>query len=48
MRPGSTVRHVRSRKREAKARERRVDVRFLVGDVLGLARFDERWNTALD
>jgi SAM-dependent methyltransferase len=52
MRPGSTVRHARSRKpkakAQAKARERRVDVRFLVGDVLELARFDERWDAALD
>jgi cyclopropane fatty-acyl-phospholipid synthase-like methyltransferase len=35
-------------KAEAKARERELDVRFLVGDVLELAQFDERWDTVLD
>jgi SAM-dependent methyltransferase len=35
-------------KAEAKARERGVDVRFLVGDVLDLARFGEQWDTVLD
>ena len=35
-------------KAEAKARERRLPVRFVVGDVLELAPFGERWDTVLD
>ena len=35
-------------KAKEKARERRLDARFLVGDVLELERFDERWDTVLD
>ena len=35
-------------KAQAKARERGVDVRFLVGDVVELASFGERWDTVLD
>jgi 2-polyprenyl-3-methyl-5-hydroxy-6-metoxy-1,4-benzoquinol methylase len=35
-------------KAQAKARERGVDVRFVVGDVLELASFGERWDTVLD
>ena len=35
-------------KAQAKARERDVDVRFVVGDVLDLANFGERWDTVLD
>jgi 2-polyprenyl-3-methyl-5-hydroxy-6-metoxy-1,4-benzoquinol methylase len=35
-------------KAQAKARERGVDVRFLVGDVLELSSFGERWDTVLD
>ncbi len=32
----------------AKARERGLDVRFVVGSVLELATLDERWDTVLD
>ena len=35
-------------KAQAKARERGVDVRFVVGDVLELASFGEQWDTVLD
>ena len=35
-------------KAQAKARERGVDVRFVVGDVLDLANFGEHWDTVLD
>jgi 2-polyprenyl-3-methyl-5-hydroxy-6-metoxy-1,4-benzoquinol methylase len=35
-------------KAQAKARERGLDVRFLVGDVLDLASVGERWDTVLD
>lgn len=35
-------------KAQAKARERELDVRFLVGSVLDLAKLDERWDTVLD
>jgi cyclopropane fatty-acyl-phospholipid synthase-like methyltransferase len=35
-------------KAEAKARERGLDARFLVGDVRELAHFGERWDTVLD
>jgi SAM-dependent methyltransferase len=35
-------------KARTKARERGVDVRFLVGDVLELASFGEQWDTVLD
>ncbi len=35
-------------KAQAKARERGLDVRFVVGDVLELASFGERWDTVLD
>jgi 2-polyprenyl-3-methyl-5-hydroxy-6-metoxy-1,4-benzoquinol methylase len=33
---------------KAKARERGLDVRFVVGSVLELATLDERWDTVLD
>src|SRR5437870_2036568 len=33
---------------QAKARERGLDVRFIVGDVLELASFEEQWDTVLD
>lgn len=33
---------------QAKARARGLDVRFIVGDVLELASFEERWDTVLD
>jgi len=35
-------------KAQAKARERGLDVRFVVGDVLELASFGEQWDTVLD
>ena len=35
-------------KAQAKGREQGVDVRFVVGDVLELASFGERWDTVLD
>ncbi|HEX3300232.1 MAG TPA: class I SAM-dependent methyltransferase [Actinomycetota bacterium] len=35
-------------KAEAKARERGIDARFLVGDVLELAQTGEQWDTVLD
>jgi 2-polyprenyl-3-methyl-5-hydroxy-6-metoxy-1,4-benzoquinol methylase len=35
-------------KARAKARERGLDVRFVVGSVLDLAKLDERWDTVLD
>jgi SAM-dependent methyltransferase len=35
-------------KANEKARERGIDVRFVVGDVLELARFGERWDTVID
>ena len=35
-------------KAQAKARERGLDVRFVVGDVLQLASFGEQWDTVLD
>ena len=35
-------------KANEKARERGIDVRFVVGDVLGLAAFGEQWDTVLD
>ena len=35
-------------KANEKARERGIDVRFVVGDVLDLAAFGERWDTVLD
>ena len=35
-------------KAKAKARERGLDVRFVVGSVLEFARLDERWDTVLD
>ena len=35
-------------KAQAKGREQGVDVRFVVGDVLELARFGEQWDTVLD
>jgi cyclopropane fatty-acyl-phospholipid synthase-like methyltransferase len=35
-------------KAHAKARERGLDVRFMVGSVLELAELDERWDTVLD
>ena len=35
-------------KAQAKGRERGVDVRFVVGDVLELASFGEQWDTVLD
>jgi len=35
-------------KAQTKARERGVDVRFVVGDVLELASFGEQWDTVLD
>ena len=35
-------------KANEKARERGIDVRFVVGDVLDLASFGERWDTVLD
>ncbi len=35
-------------KARAKARERGLDVRFVVGSVLELATLDERWDTVLD
>jgi 2-polyprenyl-3-methyl-5-hydroxy-6-metoxy-1,4-benzoquinol methylase len=33
---------------QVKARERSLDVRFMVGDVLELATYGERWDTVLD
>lgn len=35
-------------KANEKARARGIDVRFIVGDVLDLASFDEQWDTVLD
>jgi cyclopropane fatty-acyl-phospholipid synthase-like methyltransferase len=35
-------------KANEKARERGIDVRFVVGDVLDLAAFGEQWDTVLD
>jgi 2-polyprenyl-3-methyl-5-hydroxy-6-metoxy-1,4-benzoquinol methylase len=35
-------------KAQATARERGLDVRFIVGSVLDLAKLDERWDTVLD
>ena len=35
-------------KAQAKGRERGVDLRFVVGDVLELASFGEQWDTVLD
>jgi SAM-dependent methyltransferase len=35
-------------KANEKARERGIDVRFVVGDVLDLASFEEQWDTVLD
>jgi SAM-dependent methyltransferase len=35
-------------KAQAKARERALDVRFMVGSVLELAALDARWDTVLD
>jgi cyclopropane fatty-acyl-phospholipid synthase-like methyltransferase len=35
-------------KAQAKARDRGLDVRFVVGSVLGFGELDERWDTVLD